>query len=374
MDENIYGAEETPAIVIDIGSGFTKVGFAGDEAPKSIFPTVVGRPESGSSDTIAAYVGDEALLKEKSLNISKPIVSGSVNNWNDYEQILHHAFSNALRVDTEDYSVLLIETPDNPKASREKMVQMLFEKFGCPHVYLNNHAAMAAHATNTLTGLSVDIGDDVTYIACLYEGYVIQQSILKLPLGGRDITDELSRLLIMRGCDASIFTKQLTAHDIKEKLCYVALSFVDEINRRDSVKKSYEFPNTQKITAERERFSAPEILFQPSLIKKGLYGIHHFAHQSLLKCDKKTQEELCKKVILSGGSTILEGMDTRLIKELGVLGITGAKCYPSALLDRNYLAWLGGSILATKPAFQQMWISRGEYDESGPGIVHRKCF
>lgn len=42
--------------------------------------------------------------------------------------------------------------------------------------------------------------------------------------------------------------------------------------------------------------------------------------------------------------------------------------------ERKYSSWIGGSILASLSTFQQMWISKQDYDESGPSIVHRKCF
>ena len=42
--------------------------------------------------------------------------------------------------------------------------------------------------------------------------------------------------------------------------------------------------------------------------------------------------------------------------------------------ERKYSAWIGGSILASLETFHKMWITKEEYDESGPSIVHKKCF
>merc|ERR1712194_156616 len=329
---------DVSALVVDNGSGMCKAGFAGDDAPRAVFPSIVGRPRHqgvmvgmGSKDS---YVGDEAQSKRGILTLKYPIEHGIITNWDDMEKIWHHTFYNELRVAPEEHPVLLTEAPLNPKANRERMTQIMFETFNVPAMYVAIQAVLSLYASGRTTGVVLDSGDGVSHTVPIYEGYALPHAILRL-----DLDTEM---------------KEATESSDKEK--------------------TYELPDGNIITVGSERFRCPEVMFQPSFIGKEASGIHDTTFQSIMKTDVDIRKDLYANVVLSGGTTMFAGIGERMTKELTALAPSTMKIKVVAPPERKYSVWIGGSILSSLSTFQQMWISKGEYDESGPTIVHRKCF
>ena len=139
------------------------------------------------------------------------------------------------------------------------------------------------------------------------------------------------------------------------------------------MEKSYMLPDGETINVGVERFLAPECFFNPSVIGKELEPLDDVIVSAISECDVDLRRDLYSNIVLSGGSTMFPGIKERLTKEIKEQIPESVDVKIIAPPERMYSVWIGGSILSSLKTFHRMWVTRREYKEMGPQVIHR-CF
>ncbi|XP_026549246.1 actin, clone 302-like, partial [Notechis scutatus] len=368
--------QEIVALVVDNSTRNCRAGVAGEDLPRIVLPPIIGRPklQSVAEDTNrkAYYVGSDAQSRRDLLTLRHPIENGFVVNWDDMEKIWHHVFYNELQVGPEDHPVLLSERPVDSGRNREKMAQIMFESFNVSAFYLAIQAVLSLYASGRTTGVVLDIKNDRMDPVPVYEGHAVSHALFRMDLGGEDLTNFLLQMLNQRGYHIKPEEREIV-EDIKEKFCYVAPDYQKEMATAtpSSLEKHYELPDGQVITIDTERFRCPEGLFNAAYLGKECCDIHETVFNAVMKCDRDLRSTMFKNIVLAGGTSMFPGFAERLQPEVVALALPNTEVNIVAPPNRTCSAWVGGSLLASLPHFQDMCISKQEYEEFGPALVHK---
>lgn len=357
-------ARQAP-LVIDNGTGYTKMGFAGNSEPSFVFPTVIATRQSAGSggstqgaaggkapppvagkpshlaskrgiEDLDFFIGDEAVANSKTYSLHYPIRHGQIENWDHMERFWEQSIFKYLRAEPEDHYVLLTEPPLNPPENRENTAEIMFESFNVQGLYIAVQAVLALAASwtsskvneRTLTGVVIDSGDGVTHTIPVAEGYVIGSSIKAIPIAGRDITYFVQQLLRDRGESAAIPPEdQLrVAEKIKEDYTYVCQDIVKEFKKYDGDPYRYfaRFQGEHSVTGRKyeldigyERFLAPEIFFNPEIYSSDfLTPLPEVVDTVIQTSPIDVRRGLYKNIVLSGGSTMFKDFGKRLQRDV----------------------------------------------------------
>lgn len=245
-------------IVIDNGSGTIRAGFAGEEIPSCYFPSFVGRPKhprvmaGGLEGDV--FIGQKAQDLRGLLKIRYPLEHGTVTDWDDMEKIWHHVYESELKTLPEEHPVLLTEPPLNPRKNRDIAAQIMFETFNIPAFYTSIQAVLSLYASGRTTGVVLDSGDGVSHAVPVYEGFAVPNSIRRIDVAGRDVTEQMQLLLRKNGYVLHTSAEKEVVRMIKEKVCYVSLDpkkeekdWINSYHKSESKTVEYVLPDGHKM-------------------------------------------------------------------------------------------------------------------------------
>ena len=285
---------------------------------------------------------------------------------------MQHLYSKPnINVKTEDHPVLLTEAPLNPCQNRDKVAEIFFETFGAPALFFAPPAVLSLYASGRTTGVVLDVGEGVTHAVPVYEGFALPHSVTRSDVAGRDVTRQMQLLLRRSGLSLTTTAEADLVKTMKEESCFVTRTpLVDDSTEKDS-RTQYTLPDGQGVTLSTERYQAPNILFDPSLIGSEEAGVADVLVDSIMKSDIDLRSTFFSQVVLAGGSTLLPGFGDRMLYEVRSRSPSHTKIRISAPPDRVNSAFVGGSILGSLATFKSMWTSKTDYEEHGSNILHR---
>ena len=398
-------------VVCDNGTGFVKCGYAGNNFPQHVFPSLVGRPiirSTNKNDSLEIKVsicanfevfyyrnfiqikdimiGDEASKYRSVLEVKYPMENGIVRDWHDMQLLWDYTFHDMMDIDTTNCRILLTEPPMNPSSNRKKMFEVMFENYQFHSVYLAVQAVLTLYAQGLVTGVVVDSGDGVTHICPVYDGYAMPHLIRRIDVAGRHVTRHLIKLLLLRGYAFNHSADFETVRMMKEKMCYVAYNTQQEkylASETTCLVENYTLPDGRVIKMGRERFEAPEVLFQPKLVDIESKGMANVLFNVIQSADIDVRTELYKHIVLSGGSTMYPGLPSRLEKDLKELHLqevlkgdtTKLKKQKIRIEDpprRKHMVFLGGAVLADIMKDKtEFWVTKQDWEEHGGRILEK---
>ncbi|MBD3254667.1 MAG: zinc-ribbon domain-containing protein, partial [Candidatus Lokiarchaeota archaeon] len=310
-------------IILDIGSAYVKIGFAGESNPRFVFPCITGteKYQAVMVDVGArsVYVGNDAMKMRGVLKVKYPIQRGAIVDWNEYYEILNHIFYNLLRIeDLSQYPVIYAEHPFVPKETKEYIARVLFETHNVNSLIMMESPILSSFSVGLTTSLVVESGDGVTWIVPIINGQLHHQAVQRLNLAGFDINQNLKALMMQEGINITSSAADEILKEIKEKNCYFVLDPRNPPKNRDEV--MFPMPDgTMQEIPNRVLYEAPEVMFQPSMLGYNIMNIAQAVIYCLQLVNKEHWNELLTHIVFSGGNLSYSGFEERFKQELNQL-------------------------------------------------------
>ncbi|KAH8354229.1 hypothetical protein KR084_004074 [Drosophila pseudotakahashii] len=353
--------QEKPPIVLDIGTAYTKLGFAAEAYPRKIMPTEVVMTATGIRKRLFDYDTTEEL----------------------YDQLvdfLQTIFFKHLLVSPKERKFVLVENVFGPTVLRETLARVLFVHFDVSSVLFVPVHLIALSTLAVPTALVVDIGYSETSIMPVFSGVQIMAAFKDQSYGGRAIHAEIKRQLVESGVKEKLLTESVL-EDIKVRTCFVTTMERAQVRANGGQEQPTPAPAVDYIVSDNDaiiqvpgelRETVYEIMFEPSNERDSL---PHLILRSILDCTLDVRRALVESVFLVGGGAMVQGLLARLRQELQHLlandpfyaerfhGELQFKFF-NAIGKQNFTAWLGGALCGATDLIQTRSLVKETYLKS----------
>ena len=418
--------ESNAVIVLDNGSGYLKAGYSNQTSPDICIPALVGREILRYGEKIdlnkiketkkkseqkklikqmikerhlkEIMIGDEIIGFRSLLELSHPVTEGIITDEEDLFKLWDYTLTQKMGIeDPSEKKIIVTEAPLNPISNKIKIFEILFEKIGVGAINIEPQAKCSLFAEGIDTGIVLDSGDGVTHCIPVSDGAILKHNIERMDIAGRHITEYLVRLLQKKGYAFNSSADFDFVRELKEKYCFVSNDIENDrrLERETSFYNSYHLlPDETRIRISDEKFEAPEILFNPSLIGKEYDGIPYMMMKSINKCPIDCRKGLYSGIVLSGATTLFPGFASRIENEIKKLyKETALKLAKEKKIKininvidspkRKYSVFIGASIIANHynaEGNDDYWITRDEWLEcedkgtyTKENLIKNKC-
>ncbi|KAJ3377773.1 Actin-like 6A [Entophlyctis sp. JEL0112] len=350
----LYGLiDDVGAIVLDVGAASVKAGHAGVDTPSAVFPAAASVVNNELS------VGDLRVWQwSETAEIKHAVANGQVVDWNVFEALCNHAFSERLFVDSmSEHPLLVSEAAWASRDSREKLIELAFETFKVPAFYVAKAPVLSAFSAGKATALVIDSGADCTSVVPVVDGFVLKKAIQRNAIAGNAISAftkslfEANRVKIVphynvktkvpitagqippptvlwgRNATSSFndFSTFRVLEDFKESVLQVSEFHFNQNYLQNRPPRSFEFPDGYNNSFGVERFRIPEIMFNPTIAPQyadgSVPGLQQLVHAALTACDPELRATLFSNVVVTGGNSLLPGFIERLNNTMSHSGV-----------------------------------------------------
>ena len=382
--------------------------------------------DSDDSNTSTSYSMDVDTNKN----------DGAISNWDAWESTWDHAFTslrvrdpnkNSASYSSNDSSsgtsishpVLVVESGHAPKAQREQITELMFETFNVPSMFIMPSPVLAAFSAGRQTALVIDCGGGGCRVSPIVDGMMLKRAQCRNNRGGDWLSDQLfesfankdinvvprfvARHEILKSSSSSVgalpdVTRSFYLHSLREVLfefktahCGIYPAKVGPTGSeevKEAVRthmshagheylRKFELPDGTTVNVAEDNpdlFLLPELLLDEQR-KLGGQALHKMAHEAMSASDIECRKELCANMILCGAGSQFKGLENRLAKDMTTLCPSSYRCRVIASkhsVERMFAPWIGGSILTSLGSFQQLWLSKAEYEENGVALAAQR--